>query len=88
MYVAKGRGKSRYELFEPTMRDVAVERSSLRSDLEWAVQRDELDVHYQPVMDIDSGRASGASRRCVRWQHPGRGLLGPSEFIDLAEQTG
>ena len=87
MYVAKGRGKSRYELFEPTMRDVAVERSSLRGDLEWALQRDELEIHYQPVIDVVSGHVRGFEA-LVRWRNPARGLLGPSEFIDLAEQTG
>ena len=87
MYVAKGRGKSRFELFEPTMRDVAVERSSLRGDLEWAVQREELEVHYQPVMDMVSGQVRGFEA-LVRWRNPTRGLLAPSEFIDLAEQTG
>jgi EAL domain-containing protein (putative c-di-GMP-specific phosphodiesterase class I) len=87
MYVAKNRGKARYELFESKMRDVAVERSGLRSDLEWALQRDELFVHYQPVIDLPAGTVRGFEA-LVRWRHPRRGLLGPGEFIDLAEQSG
>ncbi|MDQ1499078.1 MAG: hypothetical protein QOI86_2418, partial [Actinomycetota bacterium] len=87
MYVAKNRGKARYELFESKMRDVAVERSGLRSDLEWALQRDELFVHYQPVIDLPAGTVRGFEA-LVRWRHPRRGLLAPGEFIDLAEQSG
>jgi EAL domain-containing protein (putative c-di-GMP-specific phosphodiesterase class I) len=69
------------------MRDVAVERSGLRSDLEWAVQRDELFVHYQPVMDLTTGNVRGFEA-LLRWRHPRRGLLNPGEFIELAEQSG
>jgi diguanylate cyclase (GGDEF)-like protein/PAS domain S-box-containing protein len=87
MYVAKARGKSRYEFFEPRMRAVAVERSGLRTDLEWALQREELVVHYQPVVDVPTGVVQGFEA-LVRWQHPRRGLLGPGEFIDLAEESG
>ncbi|HET9770723.1 MAG TPA: EAL domain-containing protein, partial [Acidimicrobiia bacterium] len=87
MYVAKARGKSRSEFFEPRMRAVAVERSGLRTDLEWALQRDELVIHYQPVVDIPTGVVSGFEA-LLRWHHPRRGLLGPGEFIELAEESG
>jgi len=87
MYVAKARGKSRYEFFQPHMRAVAVERSGLRADLEWALQREELVVHYQPVVAVPSGVVRGFEA-LVRWNHPKRGLLGPGEFIDLAEESG
>jgi diguanylate cyclase (GGDEF)-like protein/PAS domain S-box-containing protein len=87
MYVAKARGKSRFEFFEPTMRAVAVERSGLRTDLEWALPRDELVIHYQPVVDVPTGVVQGFEA-LLRWQHPKRGLLSPGEFIDLAEETG
>jgi EAL domain-containing protein (putative c-di-GMP-specific phosphodiesterase class I) len=87
MYVAKSRGKSRYEFFEPEMRKAAVNRSELRTDLEWAIQRDELIVHYQPVVDLPSGTLSGFEA-LVRWNHPNRGHLGPDQFIDLAEESG
>jgi diguanylate cyclase (GGDEF)-like protein/PAS domain S-box-containing protein len=87
MYVAKARGKSRFEFFEPRMRAVAVERSGLRTDLEWALSRDELVIHYQPVVDIPTGVVRGFEA-LVRWQHPKRGRLNPAEFIDLAEESG
>ncbi|MDQ1569080.1 MAG: hypothetical protein QOF96_3960, partial [Actinomycetota bacterium] len=87
MYVAKARGKSRYELFEPRMRDVAVERSGLRTDLEWALQRGELVIHYQPLVDVPTGTVWGFEA-LLRWNHPRRGLLNPGEFIELAEQSG
>ena len=87
MYVAKARGKARFEFFEPRMRAVAVERSGLRTDLEWALSRDELVIHYQPVVDIPTGVVRGFEA-LVRWNHPRRGLLAPGEFIDLAEESG
>jgi EAL domain-containing protein (putative c-di-GMP-specific phosphodiesterase class I) len=87
MYVAKARGKAHYELFEPAMRDLAVERSGLRNDLEWALPRGELVVHYQPVVDVVTGALRGFEA-LVRWNHPVRGLLGPDEFIELAEDSG
>ncbi len=87
MYVAKARGKSRYELFEPEMRDKAVGRSGLRTDLEWALQRGELTVHYQPVVDVAGGAVRGFEA-LVRWDHPIRGQLGPNVFIEQAEESG
>ncbi|MEJ7844977.1 MAG: EAL domain-containing protein, partial [Acidimicrobiales bacterium] len=87
MYAAKARGKGHYEVFEPEMRDVAVERSGLRNDLEWALPRDELVICYQPVFDVLTGALRGFEA-LLRWDHPTRGLLGPGEFIDLAERSG
>jgi len=87
MYAAKGRGKSRYEFFEPAMRDVAVDRAALRGDLEVALKHGELEVHYQPVVEVATGRPRGFEA-LLRWNHPTRGLLGPTEFIELAEQSG
>ena len=87
MYAAKGRGKSRYEVFEPRMRDVAVARAGLRSDLEVALRRREMELHYQPVIDVATGRVRGFEA-LLRWNHPTRGLLQPGEFIELAEQSG
>lgn len=86
MYVAKAHGKSRYELFRPQMRDRVVERSSLRTDLEWALQREELAIYYQPVVSIRTGAVAGFEA-LLRWNHPERGLIGPDQFIDLAEQS-
>jgi diguanylate cyclase (GGDEF)-like protein/PAS domain S-box-containing protein len=87
MYVAKARGKSRVEFFEPRMRARAVERSGLRTDLEWALTRDELVIHYQPVVDVPTGVVRGFEA-LLRWNHPRRGLLAPGEFIELAEESG
>ncbi|MGH9305361.1 MAG: EAL domain-containing protein [Acidimicrobiales bacterium] len=86
MYAAKAQGKARWELFEPHMHDAAVERSQLRTDLEWALQRQELAVYYQPVVDVRRGAVSGFEA-LLRWNHPERGLLGPDEFIEMAEKT-
>jgi EAL domain-containing protein (putative c-di-GMP-specific phosphodiesterase class I)/CheY-like chemotaxis protein len=69
------------------MRAVAVERSGLRTDLEWALSRDELVIHYQPVVDIPTGVMRGFEA-LLRWHHPKRGLLAPGEFIELAEESG
>ncbi|HVL03996.1 MAG TPA: diguanylate cyclase, partial [Acidimicrobiales bacterium] len=87
MYMAKARGKSRFVVFETRMRDLALERSNLRADLEWALSRHELSVHYQPVMDVPSAKVRGFEA-LVRWNHPRRGLLLPGDFIDLAEESG
>ena len=87
MYMAKARGKSRFEIFEARMRDLAIERSGLRTDLEWALSRRELSVHYQPVMDVSNAKVRGFEA-LVRWNHPHRGLLLPGDFIDLAEESG
>jgi two-component system sensor kinase len=87
MYVAKSRGKARFEFYESEMRDAAVDRSALRTDLEWAVQRGELAIDYQPLVDLPTGTLSGFEA-LVRWNHPTRGRLGPDQFIDLAEENG
>ena len=87
MYIAKGDGKARVRVFEAAMHDALVDRLQLESDLEHAVERNELVLHYQPVVELDSGDIVGFEA-LVRWQHPERGLLMPIEFIPLAEETG
>ncbi|MGI8776789.1 MAG: EAL domain-containing protein [Acidimicrobiales bacterium] len=87
MYVAKTCGKDRFQVFEARMRTAAVERSELRTDLGWALERHELEVHYQPIIDIVSGAVTGFEA-LLRWHHPRLGLLLPGEFIDLAEESG
>ncbi len=87
MYLAKARGKSRYEFFETDMREAALERSALRTDLEWALQRDELEIHFQPIVDLPQGSLVGFEA-LVRWNHPTRGQLLPSQWIALAEESG
>jgi diguanylate cyclase (GGDEF)-like protein len=86
MYQAKSRGKGRFEVFEPGMHAAVVERLELEVDLKHALDRDELVLHYQPVCRLDSGEVVGVEA-LVRWAHPVRGLLGPNDFIPLAEES-
>ena len=87
MYLSKGKGKNRYEIFEGHMHEAAVRRMQLKADLQRAVDQGELTVHYQPVVELDADRISGVEA-LVRWIHPERGLIPPMEFIPLAEETG
>ena len=87
MYRAKELGKARYELFDTAMRAQAMHRLELENALRRAVERDELRLHLQPEICVDSGVTIGFEA-LVRWQHPERGLLGPGEFVPLAEETG
>jgi diguanylate cyclase (GGDEF)-like protein len=87
MYMAKGGGKGRYQLFDAKMHDTMVGRSALKSELAHAVTSGQLRLEYQPVADLRTGEILGLEA-LVRWQHPTLGLLPPSEFIALAEETG
>jgi len=87
MYTAKSRGKGRYEIFEPEMHATAVRRLEMEADLRRALDGGELVLHYQPIVALATRRMSGVEA-LVRWQHPDRGLLPPSVFIGLAEETG
>jgi diguanylate cyclase (GGDEF)-like protein/PAS domain S-box-containing protein len=87
MYRAKERGKGRYEIFDEAMRADAVARLETESALRRALERGELLLHYQPEVDLETGTVAGYEA-LVRWEHPVRGLLGPSAFIPLAEETG
>ena len=87
MYRAKERGKSRVELYDTRLRERAVRRLSIESALHRALERDELRLHYQPQIDLASGRIV-SWEALLRWDHPERGLLEPGEFIVVAEETG
>jgi diguanylate cyclase (GGDEF)-like protein len=87
MYRAKDAGKACYELFDLEMHSRAVIRMRLENDLRRAIERNEFCVYYQPIMSVASGRLSGFEA-LVRWQHPERGLVTPSEFVPVAEETG
>jgi diguanylate cyclase (GGDEF)-like protein len=87
MYAAKGKGKNRVECYDAGLDDLALARHVLRADLAGAADRGELVLEYQPVVDLHTGLPVGVEA-LVRWQHPTRGLLPPSEFIDAAEQSG
>ena len=87
MYRAKERGRDRCEFFDAVMRTEAVARLETQSALHRAVERDELRLHYQPVVDLASGEVRGVEA-LVRWARPHHGLVGPGAFIPLAEETG
>jgi diguanylate cyclase (GGDEF)-like protein/PAS domain S-box-containing protein len=87
MYMAKESGKGRYQVFEQSMHETALKRLELKGDLQRALDHGEFVIHYQPVIELESGRISGVEA-LVRWQHPERGLVPPLEFIPLAEETG
>jgi diguanylate cyclase (GGDEF)-like protein/PAS domain S-box-containing protein len=87
MYRAKSRGKSRYEIFEKVMHTRAVALLQMEGDLRRALEREQLEVYYQPIVSMQSAQIMGAEA-LVRWNHPQRGLMHPLEFIPLAEETG
>ncbi|MGN6870540.1 MAG: putative bifunctional diguanylate cyclase/phosphodiesterase [Solirubrobacteraceae bacterium] len=87
MYRAKSRGKSRYEVYEAGMHEEVVERLELEADLQRALDRDELVVHFQPIVELGYGRIVGLEA-LVRWLHPTRGLVAPGTFVPIAEETG
>jgi diguanylate cyclase (GGDEF)-like protein/PAS domain S-box-containing protein len=87
MYMAKQKGKNRVEVFEPGMHVAALARLALKGDLERALDRDEFFVLYQPVIDLATLELVGVEA-LLRWQHPVRGVVGPTEFIPVAEETG
>ena len=86
MYAAKGSGRDRVHLFSPGLREAARWRLEVATRLrEDAI--DQLVVHYQPVVRLDTGEVEGVEA-LVRWQHPERGLLPPDSFLSVAEETG
>jgi predicted signal transduction protein with EAL and GGDEF domain len=87
MYRSKRRGRGSYELFDERSRERALERLELETSLRQALDRSELQVHYQPGVSLD-GQSINRFEALVRWHHPERGLLAPSEFLPLAEETG
>jgi diguanylate cyclase (GGDEF)-like protein/PAS domain S-box-containing protein len=87
MYQAKQMGRNTHSFFEQELNSRAVARQSVESELRQALDRDELVLHYQPKYGLTSGRVNGVEA-LVRWQHPRRGLLGPHEFLSVAEDCG
>jgi diguanylate cyclase (GGDEF)-like protein len=87
MYKAKTSGKGHFQVFHPSMGAAVLERHGLKEELRLAIERDELTLYFQPIVDLDTGRLV-AEEALVRWEHPRRGLVGPSEFVPLAEETG
>lgn len=87
MYRAKTEGRGRYALFHPRMHTSAVAMLELETDLRRALERDELELHYQPIVSLRTNRLVGFEA-LVRWQHPQQGLISPVKFIPIAEETG
>jgi diguanylate cyclase (GGDEF)-like protein len=87
MYKAKGRGGDRFVMYRPEMSEGARSRMSMESALFHAIERNELLLHYQPLVSAKTGRLAGVEA-LIRWQHPEQGLLAPGEFIGIAEENG
>jgi diguanylate cyclase (GGDEF)-like protein len=87
MYHAKASGKARYVLFDQKMHEEVRNRMELESDLRTAIERDELFMHYQPVLSLQTGELCGFEA-LLRWKHPRRGLVSPGEFIPCCEESG
>ena len=87
MYDAKARGRSRARVFDSAMAATAHEQLELSNDLRHALEHDELEVHYQPIVDLERGELVGVEALC-RWNHPRLGWVPPDRFVTLAEETG
>jgi diguanylate cyclase (GGDEF)-like protein len=87
MYQAKKQGRNTYQLFSPDMSARAVARQSTEAGLRVALQRQEFILHYQPTIDLETGLMTGAEA-LIRWMHPERGLIPPSDFVPVAEDCG
>jgi diguanylate cyclase (GGDEF)-like protein len=87
MYYAKTHGRNSYKLYSPELNAQSAEYMALANSLHRAIDRQEIRVFYQPLVDLQSGKIIGAEA-LARWQHPDLGLIMPSKFIPVAEQTG
>ncbi|MCB1808953.1 MAG: EAL domain-containing protein, partial [Candidatus Competibacteraceae bacterium] len=87
LYRVKARGGRGFQYYAPAMNSWAVERLRLENDLRYALERQEMVLHYQPQVDVHSGALVGLEA-LLRWQHPQRGLVPPDSFIPLAEESG
>jgi EAL domain-containing protein (putative c-di-GMP-specific phosphodiesterase class I) len=85
MYAAKAAGRNRVRLFSPDLRSAVQQRMQLAAELREAIEKDQLVLHYQPVIHLATGDVNGAEA-LVRWEHPERGLVLPCAFIPVAEQ--
>ena len=87
MYEAKDRGRNNYQFYRSDLNSSATERQSLEGGLRHAVERNELELHYQPIMNLTTGALAGVEA-LIRWQHPTLGFVPPSQFIVIAEECG
>lgn len=86
LYRAKTEGRNTFRFYEPAMDAAQQERQALELDLRKALVRGEFELHYQPQMDLTNGRITGFEA-LLRWRHPSRGMIAPSQFIGLSEET-
>jgi diguanylate cyclase (GGDEF)-like protein len=87
MYYAKSRTGSSFRFYDASMNEAALQRLELEYEMRRAIERDEFRVYYQPIVDTRARRIIGVEA-LVRWQHPRRGLVGPDDFVPLAEESG
>jgi diguanylate cyclase (GGDEF)-like protein len=86
LYRAKERGRGGYEIFDEVMRSRVIEQMQTENDLRRALQREELELHYQPIIRLRDSSVV-AMEALLRWRHPERGLIGPAAFIPVAEES-
>jgi diguanylate cyclase len=87
MYKSKSMGKDNFQYFDPEMNDSALKRMSVENELRRALKQDEFVLYYQPIIDLKTDRVA-AAEALIRWQHPQRGVILPTEFIPIAEEAG
>lgn len=87
MYAAKGRGPNNYAFYDTSMSEQVSRQLTLRDELRSALEKQEFELHYQPIVEASTGRMKSAEA-LLRWRHPARGLLSPTAFIDVAENSG
>jgi len=86
-FTAKNGGRNRFQLYDAAMNTMAEERLQLETELHYALERNEFLFHYQPKLNLNSGRIQGVEA-LIRWNHPGKGLLSPAVFLELLEESG
>ncbi|WP_009631308.1 putative bifunctional diguanylate cyclase/phosphodiesterase [Synechocystis sp. PCC 7509] len=87
MYYAKSQGKARHEIFDSNMHSQAIATLQLETDLRRAIERQELQIYYQPIVELKTAKIIGFEA-LLRWEHPDLGFVSPTEFIPIAEETG
>ena len=87
MYEAKQQGRNNYQFYRKALNESALARQSLEGDLRHAITRQQLELQYQPIMDVRSGHVAGVET-LLRWHHPTQGLLLPADFMPIAEDSG
>jgi EAL domain-containing protein (putative c-di-GMP-specific phosphodiesterase class I) len=88
MYMAKRDSKGSYRLFEPAMHERVLERLELQAELKQALELQQFEVYYQPVVRLDGQNSNYGVEALLRWNHPTKGIVPPLQFIPLAEETG